>query len=96
MGRRVSFSPAWRRPIQLSGDYTVIYFMIFNPKKRGPPCERQSMHCNENPIYVFLFWELHGLGPNFHIHVSVSVLYIPRIGPHIFWQQNRMIDCGNI
>ncbi len=34
------------------------------------------MHCNENPIYVFLFWELHGLTPNFRIHVSVSDLYI--------------------
>jgi hypothetical protein len=22
-------------------------------------------HCNENPIYVFLFWELRGLSPNF-------------------------------
>ncbi len=31
----------------------------------------------------FLFWELRGLSPNFHIHVSVSDLYIPRIGPHI-------------
>jgi hypothetical protein len=39
------------------------------------------MHCNENPIYGFLFWELRGLSPNFHIHVSVSDLYIPRIGP---------------
>ncbi len=28
--------------------------------------------------------ELRGLSPNFHIHVSVSDLYIPRIGPHIF------------
>jgi hypothetical protein len=27
-------------------------------------------HCKENPIYVFLFWELGGLSPNFHIHVS--------------------------
>jgi hypothetical protein len=34
------------------------------------------MHCNENPIYVFLFWELRGLSPNFHIHVSVSDLYV--------------------
>jgi hypothetical protein len=42
-----------------------------------------STHCNENPIYVFLFWELRGLSPHFHIHVSVSDLYIPRIGPHI-------------
>jgi hypothetical protein len=43
-------------------------------------------HCNENPIYVFLFWELQGLNsPNFHIHVFVSDLYISRIGPlHIF------------
>ncbi len=37
--------------------------------------------CNENPIYLFLFWELRGLSPFFHIHVSD--LYISRIGPHI-------------
>jgi hypothetical protein len=43
------------------------------------------MHCNENHIYVFLFWKLRGLSRNFHIHVraSVSDLYIPKIGPHI-------------
>jgi hypothetical protein len=41
-----------------------------------------STHYNENPIYVFLFWELRGLNQNFHIHVSVSDLYIPQIGPH--------------
>jgi hypothetical protein len=29
--------------------------------------------------FIFLFWELRGLGPNFHIHVSVSDFYIPRI-----------------
>jgi hypothetical protein len=34
-------------------------------------------HCNENPIFVFLFWELRGLSLIFH--VSVSDLYIPRI-----------------
>jgi hypothetical protein len=39
------------------------------------------VHCKENPIYVILFWELPGLSPNFHTHVSVSDLYIPRIGP---------------
>jgi hypothetical protein len=37
----------------------------------------------ENPIYVFLFWELRSLSPNFHIHVSASDFYIPRIS-HIF------------
>jgi hypothetical protein len=41
----------------------------------------RSVHCKENPIYVFLFWELRGLSPSFHIHVSVSDLYSPRIGP---------------
>jgi hypothetical protein len=29
-----------------------------------------------------------GLSPNFHIHVSVSDLQIPRIGPQIFLQHN--------
>ncbi len=29
----------------------------------------------ENPIFFILFWELRGLGPNFHIHVYVSILY---------------------
>ncbi len=29
------------------------------------------------------FLGLRGLSPSFHIHVSVSDLYIPRIGPHI-------------
>jgi hypothetical protein len=42
-----------------------------------------STHCKENPFYVFLFWELRGLSPNFHIRVSVSDFYIPIIGPHI-------------
>jgi hypothetical protein len=55
-----------------------------------------ELHCKENPIYVFLFWELRGLSPNFHIHVSESDLYIPRIGPHISLQQNSQIDPGNI
>jgi hypothetical protein len=40
-------------------------------------------HCKENPFYVFLFWELRGLSRNFHIHVSLSHLYIPRIDPHV-------------
>ncbi len=32
-------------------------------------------HRNESPIYVFFFWKLRGLSPNFHIQVSVSELY---------------------
>jgi hypothetical protein len=47
-------------------------------------------HCKENLDYVFLFWELRGLSPNFHIHVSVSNLYIPKVGPHTVY------PCGRI
>jgi hypothetical protein len=53
-------------------------------------------HCKENLIYIFLSWELHGLSTNFNIHVSVSNLYSPRIGPHISLKQNRQTDPGNI
>ncbi len=37
---------------------------------------KKNMHCNENPICVFPEKEVRGLSPNFHIHMSVSGLYI--------------------
>ncbi len=40
-------------------------------------------HCNGNSVYIFLFQEQHGLSPNFHTHVSLNDLYIPRISLHI-------------
>ncbi len=61
-------------------------------KSIGNREKKTDIHCKENPIYVFLFWELRGLSRNFHIHVSVSDLYIPRIGPHISLQQNKKTD----
>ena len=39
---------------------------------------------------------MHSLSRNFHFHVSVSDLYIPKIGPHISLQQTRQTDPGNI
>ncbi len=39
--------------------------------------------------------ELRVLNPNSYIHVSVSNLHIPRIGPHSWLQQNRQTDPGN-
>ncbi len=62
---------------------------------RELPHSKQA-HCNENPIYVFSEKELRCLSPNFHIYVSVSDLYIPGFSPHIFLQQNRQTDPGNI
>jgi hypothetical protein len=52
-------------------------------------------YCNENPIYVFPEKELRGLSHNFHIHLSVSDLYVSRISQHTFLQQNRQINRGN-
>ncbi len=63
--------------------YRVLYFSW------GTSC---GVYCNENRIYVFLFWKLPGLSPNFHICLSVSDLYTPRISPH---QQNWQTDPGN-
>jgi hypothetical protein len=42
------------------------------------------VHCKEEPNYVFPEMKLRGLLPNFHIHVSVSDVYIPTIGPPFF------------
>ncbi len=66
---------------------TTIYLEILSLAEKV-----RLMHCKENPIYVFLIWELCGLSPNFHIHVFLGVSYIPRICP----QQNRQTDPGNI
>ncbi len=35
-----------------------------------------DLHCNENPISVSPEKELRRLSPNFHIHVSVSDVYM--------------------
>ncbi len=59
--------------------YKMIMTFRFKRIKKGV----QYPYCNDNLIYVFLFWELRDLTPNFHIHVSVEDLYITRIGPHI-------------
>jgi hypothetical protein len=48
------------------------------------------VHCNKNPFYVFLFWELRGLSPNFYM--SVSDLYIPTINLHVLLQENMYVD----
>jgi hypothetical protein len=68
--------------------------IILNPELRLD-CQ-PTLFYKENPIYVLLFWELRGLSPNFHVHVSMSDFYIPRIGPHISLQQNRQTNPGNI
>jgi hypothetical protein len=60
-----------------------MFYFVFREIARYPFRGHPASHCNGNSVYIFLFWELRGLSPNFHIHVSVSDLYIPRIGPRI-------------
>ncbi len=63
---------------------------------KWPKFQNRSLHCEEGPIYVFPEMKLRGFVPNFRIHVSVSNLYIPTIGPPILMEQNMQTDCGNI
>ncbi len=46
--------------------------------------------------YEFPEMKICGLVPNYYINVSVSALYIPRIGLPLWLQQNRQTDPGNI
>jgi hypothetical protein len=66
--------------------------LILDPPPPLTPSPVSKLHCKENLIYVFLFWELRGLSPNFHIHVSESDLYIPTIDLPILLQE----ICGPI
>jgi hypothetical protein len=54
-------------------------------------------HDAENSKQIFPEKELGDLSPNFHIHVSVSGLYVyPLIGLPILLQENMWTDPGNI
>ncbi len=71
------------------GVWDSISFLI--PREVQPCAEcrirqrvvKSDPHCNGNSVYIFLFWKKRGLSPNFHIHVSLSDWYIPRISLHI-------------
>ncbi len=88
----VSYSSQVTSNLKVLFDFCQVVFASFVSVFRRIMCG--DVQCKENPIYVFLFWELRSLSPNVHLHVSVSDLYIPRIGPHISLQQNRHTDPG--
>ena len=76
----------------------ILTFILYQKTKNldcfAPPTQEDGRDhtATKNSTYVFLFWKLRGVSPNFHIRVSVSDLYIPRIVSHIFLQQNRQTD----
>ncbi len=87
----------------MRGDLLQEFLKVFcqkYAKHNNEPCLKKTCrlakHCKVIWIYVLPEKELRGLSPNFHIHVSVSDLFIPTIDTSIFLQQNRQTDCGNI
>ncbi len=68
----------------------VFYGYVF------PAPDALQRHNTENSKQIFPEKELSGLSPDFHIHVSVSDLYIPTIGLAFLLQGNMLIDPGNI
>ena len=53
-------------------------------------------HNTEYLKQMFSEKDLRDLSPNFHIHMSVSELYIPTIGLLILLQENMWTDPGNV
>jgi hypothetical protein len=53
-------------------------------------------HTIKNSKLIFTEKELRGHSPNFHIHVSVSDLFIPTIGLPILLQEDMVTDPGNV
>ncbi len=61
------------------------------------PCKHiRTLHCKLDPIYLFPEMSLPRLVHDFHIHVSVSNFYIPRIGLPLLLQQNWWTDPGKM
>ncbi len=61
--------------------------LIEASEEKGKRMQDHEVHCTKNPIYIFPETKLRGLVPNSYINVSVSVLYIPRIGLPIWLQK---------
>jgi hypothetical protein len=60
------------------------------------PLSALQRNNTENSKQIFLDTELRDHSPNFHIHVSVSDLYIPLIDLPILLQENRLTNPRNI
>jgi hypothetical protein len=73
--------------MNVSVSFKVIFFLN-ETRKFGI---RSGAHCKEILfMYVLPEKKLRGLSPNFHIHVSVSDLYFPTIGPPTVFSCSRL------
>jgi hypothetical protein len=75
----------------------ILYHSI--PTCRASECRQTFTHCKDAIPKIRNKYsqkkKLCGVNPDFHIHVSVSDLYIPRIGLPILLQENVWTDSGN-
>ncbi len=72
--------------LRKSGDKLHLHFLLqerMDPPLSATPQQATTlqMHCTQNPKQIFPEMKLRGFVPNFYIHVSVSDLCIPTIGP---------------
>ena len=73
--------PAWEKIKQIPASYiNRLCSIIFNPDT----LQRQNTEISKQ---IFPEKEYRGLSPNFHIHASVSDLYIPTIGVPILLEE---------
>jgi hypothetical protein len=87
--------------LMLGGFWLLHHWAIYSTAKNNTkfekiPSVQHVLHCTENPMHVVQEMKLHYLVPNSYIHVTVSDLYIPRIGLPILLQQNRQTDPKNL
>ncbi len=95
-------------PLTIISKEKTLFFLFFAENRTNyiVLANAHIMHCKENPIYVFLFWELRSLGLIVHIHVSVWAIYIfpgsvhIRIGRSImvmykYLTESQTHECGN-
>jgi hypothetical protein len=86
---------AYKLKSQFLGFDTIIYrYTIADVSKRWfnrqsfrwqrcTPCAADASALQGKSQYVLLFWELRGLSPNFHMHVSANDIIFPG-SVHIF------------
>jgi hypothetical protein len=97
-------SPASSRPKSIQKGYRkgrLLYFIIDGVAGLRRLTDITVVHTlqrhnTENSKQIYPEKELRGLSPNFHIHVSVSDLYISTIGLPILLHENMWTDPGNI
>jgi hypothetical protein len=84
-----------RRISKASNIWTSLNFFKLTYSQTAP----SQIHCKDTVLKIRNKFSQEGIArpqSHFHIHVSVSDLYIPRIGLPILLQENMWTDPGNI